>query len=241
MVKAGDLRPSPDNWRTHPPEQRRAMQAALEEIGFAGAFVVREDDAGELVIIDGHLRQEELPLDTMVPAVITDFDEQEAGKLLATFDPISALAGVDAQRLADLKKKIEFDSHDLQAILDSIRIPGGNKAAEEGAAQTVVGGDGPQIIPEMELQPNEHYDYVLVLATNRHDWNRLVFLLDIKPEKDRQGRRIGIGRAISAKRLIEKMDGKLPDSHPVPAPAAASRAGASDVPNGVGVRRRTRS
>ena len=87
MVRADDLRPSPDNWRTHPAEQRRAMQAALDEIGFAGAFVVREAEDGELVIIDGHLRHEELPPDTMVPAVVTDFDEAEAGKLLATFDP----------------------------------------------------------------------------------------------------------------------------------------------------------
>lgn len=31
-VRAGDLTPNPNNWRTHPPEQRAALQGILQEV-----------------------------------------------------------------------------------------------------------------------------------------------------------------------------------------------------------------
>jgi hypothetical protein len=37
-VPAGQLRPNPKNWRTHPAQQRDAMRAVLEEIGYAGTI-----------------------------------------------------------------------------------------------------------------------------------------------------------------------------------------------------------
>ena len=42
MVKAAEIQPHPLNWRTHPEAQTQAMQAALEEIGFAGAVIASE-------------------------------------------------------------------------------------------------------------------------------------------------------------------------------------------------------
>ena len=56
-VRAGDLRPNPRNWRTHPEAQREALQGVLAEIGYADALFAREVDAG-LELIDGHLREE---------------------------------------------------------------------------------------------------------------------------------------------------------------------------------------
>ncbi len=54
-VRAGDLQPDKRNWRVHPPAQRRALSAMLEEVGIADAVIARETDEG-LVLVDGHLR-----------------------------------------------------------------------------------------------------------------------------------------------------------------------------------------
>ena len=134
------------------------MEAALREIGFAGAFVVREDEQGKLRILDGHLRQETLDEDEMVPVVVTDLDEMDAKKLNGVFDPIGALATADPEKLAALRAEVKFDSYDLQKLLDSIEV---DKSAK--SKKTPLDNNEPQIIPEMELQPNQHYDYVLVL------------------------------------------------------------------------------
>ena len=76
-VPASSLRPSPDNWRTHPQVQRDALRGLLAEIGYAGATLCRELPDGSLEIIDGHLRAEEMG-DREVPVLVTDLDEDEA-------------------------------------------------------------------------------------------------------------------------------------------------------------------
>jgi len=90
-VRAGDLVPHPKNWRTHPTAQAEALRGLLAEVGFAGAILTRTLPDGKLQIIDGHLRAETLP-DMKVPVLVTDLTEAEADKLLATLDPMAAMA-----------------------------------------------------------------------------------------------------------------------------------------------------
>ena len=82
-VRAADVRANPRNWRTHPSFQRQALQAVLDEVGFADALVARELSDGSLELIDGHLRAEMLP-DDQLPVLVLDVDELEADKLLAS-------------------------------------------------------------------------------------------------------------------------------------------------------------
>jgi hypothetical protein len=85
-VRAGDLRPHPKNWRTHPEEQQNALRGLLAEVGYVDALIVRELPDGSLQIVDGHLRAETTP-DAQVPVLVVDLDDKEADKVLATFDP----------------------------------------------------------------------------------------------------------------------------------------------------------
>ena len=101
MVKAADLKKHPKNWRTHPDNQRAAVSALLEEVGFADALIAREDTDGSLVLIDGHLRAE-IADDESVPVLVLDVSEYEAEKLLLTIDPLSAMADLDREKLGAL-------------------------------------------------------------------------------------------------------------------------------------------
>jgi hypothetical protein len=52
-VRAGDLRPHPKNWRTHPEEQQNALRGILAEVGYVDALMAREMPDGSLQIVDG--------------------------------------------------------------------------------------------------------------------------------------------------------------------------------------------
>lgn len=119
-VRAAELLPHPLNWRLHPPEQRAVLEALLREVGFANALLVRELPDGRLQLIDGHLRAETAP-EMEVPVLVLDVDESEAEKLLATLDPVAALAAADARAIAALREKITSQETVVAEFLDAIR------------------------------------------------------------------------------------------------------------------------
>ncbi len=120
-VPARDLIPNPKNWRTHPKAQQEALQGILAEVGYADALLARETADG-LQIIDGHLRAEITP-DQEVPVLVLDLDEAEADKLLASLDPLAAMAGKDDGLLRELLSGIETDSDALRSMFDDLVKP----------------------------------------------------------------------------------------------------------------------
>jgi DNA modification methylase len=117
-VKAGDLIPNPKNWRVHPPAQADALRGILAEVGYVDALLARETPEG-LMLIDGHLRAETTP-DSEVPVLVVDVTEAEADKILATFDPLSAMADADAGQLDSLLREVETGSEALAKMLDEL-------------------------------------------------------------------------------------------------------------------------
>jgi hypothetical protein len=119
-VHASTLRPHPKNWRTHPTAQRDSLRGLLSEIGYAGALLARELEDGSLELIDGHLRAETTP-DAVLPVLVLDVSPEEAEKLLATHDPLGAMAGVDRELLDSLLANIETENEAVCAMLDELR------------------------------------------------------------------------------------------------------------------------
>ncbi|MBX3377522.1 MAG: DNA modification methylase [Phycisphaeraceae bacterium] len=118
-VRACQLKPNPRNWRTHPKAQREALQGLLAEVGFADALLARELEDGSLELIDGHLRAETTP-EMDVPVLVLDVTEAEANVLLASIDPLAALAGADAQKLEELLSSVATSNDAVQAMLDRL-------------------------------------------------------------------------------------------------------------------------
>jgi hypothetical protein len=139
-IPACDLKPHPLNWRTHPAAQTSALRDVLTEIGFAGAELAFPADgqgpAGnfdDLMLIDGHARKD-LAGQSVVPVLVTDLTAAEALKVLATFDPLGAMAEADAAKLDELLREVEFTSPAVAAMLaelaqESGLIPGEEKTA----------------------------------------------------------------------------------------------------------------
>lgn len=168
----GRIRPNPKNWRLHPHEQRDALLGVLGELGVidtADVFVVDakaraalekipEGDSaafekwlkaykGDFMLVDGHLRVEELQKhgDGTIDCLILDLDPDEANKALATKDPIGAMAGRDQQKLMDLAQTYSFASPSVQDMLAT--LTGAKKRMDDGAAAAIAAADAPAILP----------------------------------------------------------------------------------------------
>src|SRR5688572_22951469 len=100
-VKASSLRANASNWRLHPPEQKSALLGLLHEVGYVDAIMARELEDGGLEIIDGHLRADTVD-EQEVSVLILDVTAEEAAKILATKDPLAAMATADAAKLDEL-------------------------------------------------------------------------------------------------------------------------------------------
>ena len=121
-IRAGDLRANPKNWRRHPQAQQDAMAGVLREVGFADALLAYETPDG-LTLVDGHLRAG-LDPDMVVPVLVLDLDEAEADKMLATYDPIAAMADTDSAALADLLHGLEVGDRAVAAMLEALTVDG---------------------------------------------------------------------------------------------------------------------
>src|SRR5688572_14080070 len=106
IVGSGEEEPTqllanPLNWRIHSGRQRNAMRGALSSVGWVQQVMVNRRTGH---VVDGHLRVEEAISAgaPTVPVLYVDLSEEEERLVLATLDPISAMAGTSVERLRDL-------------------------------------------------------------------------------------------------------------------------------------------
>ena len=116
---------NPKNWRIHPKEQQDALSSVLDSVGWVQQVVVNHTTGN---VVDGHLRVE-LAIsreEASVPVVYVELSEEDEAKVLATLDPLSAMAGVDREKLSDLLADIDDGS--LEMLLSRVAETNGVKA-----------------------------------------------------------------------------------------------------------------
>jgi len=106
IVRSGDaalseITPNPANWRQHPKLQADALGAVLADVGVVQQVIINQR-SGRLV--DGHLRVAlaEQHGEASVPALWVDLDDDEERLILATLDPLGALAETNRDALSSL-------------------------------------------------------------------------------------------------------------------------------------------
>lgn len=151
-VPASELLPNPKNWRTHPEAQKNVLQGLLAEVGYADALIAREREDGSLELIDGHLRAETTPQQE-VPVLVLDVSEAEADKILATLDPLSAMAGKNEVLLTELIQGMETQSQAVQAMLEKSLTS--QEAAEPVFREEIVVPEVFQVVVECESETQQ--------------------------------------------------------------------------------------
>jgi hypothetical protein len=135
----GELVPNPRNWRRHPRGQTDALAGVLAEVGWATGVIVNAR-TGHLV--DGHARVE-LALarkEPAVPVVYVDLSPEEEAKVLATFDPLGAMAAADRDALERLLAEVTTDDAALRQTLRDLGERTGVWSPGDGAWADAFGG-----------------------------------------------------------------------------------------------------
>lgn len=76
---------------------------------------------------------------------------------------------------------------------------------------TSFGEDAQDLVPEMELQPFEHYDYMLVIFRSTLDWSRALDLMEefglVKKgfTVSKKTRKVGLCRVVDGSKLMDKL------------------------------------
>jgi len=123
-VDPATLTAHPLNWRQHSDRQAEALTGVLREVGWVQRVIVNER-TGHL--LDGHLRVA-LALDAKaatVPVLYVDLSEAQEQLVLATLDPISALADADAGLLKALLEDVQSGEAGVQALLSALAVEHG--------------------------------------------------------------------------------------------------------------------
>jgi hypothetical protein len=118
-VAPAELVPNPRNWRTHPQDQQQALAGALGEVGWVAEVLVNRTTGH---VVDGHLRIE-LALardEPTVPVTYVELSEDEERLVLASLDPLAAIATAEEAQLAALLAALEPADDALRALLDDL-------------------------------------------------------------------------------------------------------------------------
>ena len=129
MIGTGEEDPeqllaNPRNWRIHPREQQKALEGVLKQVGWVQNVIVNQRTG---YVVDGHARVAmAITRGERVPVVYVDLSEEEEALILATLDPLSAMAGTDKDLLAGLVAELPaVTDADLQALLDVMSAKAG--------------------------------------------------------------------------------------------------------------------
>lgn len=117
-----DILPHPSNWRRHPKRQAAALAGALGRVGWVATPTINRT-TGRL--LDGHLRVEQAIEhgERAIPVSYVELDEHEELLVLASLDPLSAMAHEDDVALQEILGRLREADVDLEALAKEIHPP----------------------------------------------------------------------------------------------------------------------
>lgn len=113
---------NPKNWRLHPKVQTDALAGVLSEVGWVQDVIVNQRSG---FIVDGHARVELAKArGERVPVVFVDLSDKEEALILASLDPLAAMAETNKDALASLVGSLEVSDASVKAMLAELVGPG---------------------------------------------------------------------------------------------------------------------
>jgi len=136
---------NPRNFRVHERFQQDALSGVLESVGVV-QNVICNRTTGHL--IDGHLRvtlamRANQP---SIPVTYVELSPEEEALVLATFDPITALAATDEAQLRDLLAEVETEDAAIQALLNDLANDAGVASSDDAEAKPKAKKEAPVVL-----------------------------------------------------------------------------------------------
>jgi hypothetical protein len=217
LADPNSLQPNPANPNRHSAHQIQLLASIIQEQGWRNPITL-SNRSGQIVRGHGRLEAALLIGCEAVPVDEQDYatEAEELADLLAD-NRLAELAELDEGELKRLLKSIQesdptFDLELTGFMDDEIR-----KLFDEDEA-----ADDLEVIPKMECQAFEHHDYLVFMFHDLRDWMQVLQFMGVR-EVDysitRTTKKLGIGRVLHGKHLIELCKRAALARTPAPEPA----------------------
>ena len=194
------------NPKSHPSDQRNAFADFLDEVGWIGAILFNERTNR---ILDGHMRHQEALERNVeaVPVLIVDVDEKKEPAIIALFDKIGTMFGINKNKAMALAQIANLQSERLKALMENLSPTPGEDKEESLIDNERV--EAPQLetippLPEggLGLVLGERYDYIVLMFKSHIDFIAAQDVFGVKkvicPFHQSAAGRVGIGRVVMA-------------------------------------------
>lgn len=186
------------------PHSFRALNESLERFGNLGVLIFNERSGR---IVGGNQRLSILKSHGIKTTLgyKVDMDDEEEMALLVTLNNQGAMGTWDVPKAFDILEGIRqktpemFDRLNFAALKKELDM---DKPKKEGSINPE------NVIPEMELMPFEHWDYVVIVFKDSRDWLAAAEFFGIKKVKIRtdSGKvKIGLGRVVDGANFLRKV------------------------------------
>lgn len=196
-IKLSDYKSGEYNPRVITPENKQGLRNSIKKFGLVQPIIVNKQTGN---VVGGNQRfsiLKEKELET-TQAVVVDLtlDDEKALNLTLNNPGIQGEFKYDVNEILNKIKEASTEDYDSLRLFTI-------ETAEDIAKDAKEKTDDP--IPEMGLQPFEHYDYVLVMSDTVQDWYWLqeFFKLDKVNVSPVGNKRMGIGRAVKVDKFRE--------------------------------------
>lgn len=201
-LNVDELEENKFNPRIIKPRAYQALAASLKEFGNLSVLVFNKRTNR---IVGGNQRLKILKAHGIkkTPAIVVDVDEDVEKALVVELNNPEAQGTWDIPRalqmLEDVRDKSpsSFDQLNLVDLKKTIKgmLPDLEKKQES-------------LIPEMEILPYEHWDYIVLVFKDSRDWLQALAFFGIKKTKvtiPNAGAKVGLGRVLDGARVLETL------------------------------------
>ena len=161
-VDPKSLDDNPLNWRKHPARQKNAISASIKANGWSDTLTFNET-TGKL--IDGHARKAIAIKEGIesVPVLVGSWTEEQEKHLLATLDPLAAMAETDADALQSLTESLQEETEQIQSLAkkDQETLTQLTKEIDNYAFEVSVGTQKKAMLPKQRIveESDEDVEY----------------------------------------------------------------------------------
>jgi hypothetical protein len=198
-----------ENPRVIYPKQFRALNESLEQFGNLGVLVFNERSGR---IVGGNQRLRILRQHGIHKTLgyNVDMDDDEEMALLVTLNNQGAMGTWDMPKAITAVERLKKDRPDLYDSFNFQSLRQELDAMKPAKAKTGT----EDRIPDMEIMPFEHWDYVVVVFKDLRDWLAAMEWFGIKREKVTIAKgnvKVGLGRAVDGVEFLKKVGVIPPD------------------------------
>ncbi len=213
LARPEELLPNPDNPNRHSAHQIALLSKIIEEQGWRNPITVSQRSG---LVVRGHGRLEAALL-LGCPAVPVDeqaygSEAEELADLLAD-NRLSELAELDEDALKALLTKIGLSDPGFDRELTGF----GEDQIAKLFAEEQTPAQEEMTIPKMELQAFEHHDFLMFVFDDQRDFMRALQVAKVGRVNfsiSRTSERIGLGRVLPGRRLLELLGPAIPAAAP---------------------------